>query len=144
MALAGKGGIVVEGIEDLQRAVSRSKNRDLIKNMQAAHKHVGQFVKDRLSPQPVDEAVGAGRGSTVRVSGSRSAVQLMAGGKHRQDNRGPDAPKEQWGVRTVGRVGPRPDRPHIIGTAQRYQTQIEDEFRDAVTAAFAGAFWKAD
>lgn len=143
MALASTGGIVVEGIEDLQRAVSRSKDTALVKNMQGAHKHVGQFVKDRLSPQPVDEAVGRGRGSTIRVSGSRSAVQLMVGGSHRGDSQGPDAPKEPWGVRPVGKVGPKPKRPHIIGTAQRYQTEIEDEFADAVVGAFRGVFWKA-
>lgn len=143
MALASRGGIVVEGIEELSRGVSRTKDTALIKNMQGAHKHVGQFVKDRLSPQPVDEAVGQGRGSTVRVSGSRSSVQLMAGGSHRANRAGPDAPKEPWGVKPVGRVGPKPKRPNIIGTAQRYQSEIEDEFMDAVVGAFRGVFWRA-
>lgn len=141
MALASKGGIEVEGLEAFQRQVSRAADRDLPKRMQKAHKRVGEFVRQRLQPQPVPTAVGAGRGSSVRLSGSRYSVQLRAGGSHRADQQGPDAPKEPWGARRVGR--PSGERPHIIGTVQEHQSDIEDEYMKAVMQAMDPAFWRA-
>lgn len=135
--------IEVEGLKEFNRAVRAAKDKDLDKRIGAANKRIGQMVIDRLSPHPDPRAIGIGRGSMPRPSASKREVILRVGGAHRGHG---DASPEQvrmqpWGAKRVVRPGTNlPERPHIIGTAEQNQGDIEDAWLDAIMDAFRPAF----
>lgn len=128
----------VEGLRELNKAVRRASDQGLRKRLGSANKQVGQFIITKLHPRPVPEAVGQGAGATVRPSATMREVLLKAGGKHRTH-----APMQQWGKRQVGSASP-PQRPFILGTAQRHRREIENEYMKAIREAMQPAFWKVD
>lgn len=141
MAFATNGGLEIDGLEAFQRRVSRAADKDLKKRMGRAHKRIGEKFASWLNPRPDPRAVGTGRGADVRPSASRSAVRLMAGGSHREDSAGPDAPLEQWGRKPARRIGETaPPRPHIIGTAEDHLDELELMYAEETMAALEPAF----
>ncbi len=127
--------------KQLQSALRHAADEELPKAMGRANKSVGQFIIDRLTPPPVPEAVGTGRGSNVRASASRRDVMLRVGGSHRAAN----VPLAPWG-RRIGRLirSSAPPRPHVLGTAEKHRDDIERAYLDAVRAAMSGAFHDVD
>lgn len=139
--MAKDGFVQVDGYDEFRRGVSRAVDRDLPKRLGAAHKEVGQFIIDRLTPPPDPAAIGEGAGATVRPSASKREVLLRVGGTHRAGN----SPQAPWGKRRVLRVGAEaPERPYIRGTADANQPQIEQFFLNAVSRAMDPAFYSTE
>lgn len=135
------GPIEVEGLKELNRAVSRAVDRELPKRMGLANKRVGQLVISKLEPRPDPRAVGAGAGSTVRPSATRREVVLRVGGAHRAKGR--YTKMQPWGKRRVAKPGTRtPARPFIQGTAIRNMAEIEQTWLEAVMDALGPAFFE--
>lgn len=125
----------------VQRAIRKSADKDLPKRMGQANKKTGKFIIDKLKPRPTPRAVGRGRGAGVRPSASRREVLLRAGGSHRDDQAGPDAPKEQWGTRPdLSSLPNPPPRPHIRQTVADHRDEIEQFWLEAISKAMSGAF----
>lgn len=122
--------IEVEGYAEFRRAVARS-NKDLAKRLGQVHKDVGAFIISKLQPK----SVGEGAGAKVRPSATRREVMLRVGGGWRGDG-----PVKQWGKEQEWPGGDPPDRPDILGTAERYQTEIEQKLLDAVMKAYKPPF----
>jgi hypothetical protein len=135
------GGIRVEGLKEFQSASRRAADRELPKCLGQAHRHIGELVISRLSPAPDPMAVGAGAGAAVRASASKRDVLLRVGGAHRAS--GAYTRMQPWGRTRVGRIGIlRPARPHIRGTIDKYRSEIENAYLQAVSDAMSGAFAK--
>lgn len=135
--MARPGPIEVVGLRELNRAVSRSVDRDLPKRMGQANKQVGRLVISRLKPKPDPAAVGRGAGASVRPSATRREVLLRVGGSHRAGN----TPRMQWGRRPARRPGERaPARPHIQKTARDNIRDIGDLHLRAISEAMSPAF----
>lgn len=152
----GVAHIQVEGYKEFYRAIRKAEDQTLPKRIGEAHRKVGQFIIAHLEPPPDPRAVGEGftQGAPVRASATKRDVVLRAGGAHRTKypQSVPDSYASsrawayvQWGKRQVGDIGSvRPKRPHIIGTALKYETEIRQELLDQVTAALKPAFNKAE
>ncbi|MDP8928674.1 MAG: hypothetical protein M3O70_08900 [Actinomycetota bacterium] len=132
--------IEVEGLRELNFAVRRAVDSEIPKRVGQANKAVGQLVISRLTPRPVPEAVGAGSGAAVRASASKREVQLRVGGAHRAAH----SPQAQWGKKVVRAFRPAPDRPFILGTAEREQGDIESAYLQALGRALFPAFADSD
>lgn len=121
--------IEVEGYKEFQRAVGRA-DKDLAKRLGQVHKDVGEFVISKLHPP----TVGDGAGNKVRPSATRREVLLRVGGAWRDEH------QRQWGKRQEFPGGHAPERPDILGTAERYQTEIEQRLLDAIDKAYKPPF----
>lgn len=127
--------------KDLQRAIRNSADKDLPKRMGKANKKTGKLVIQKLQPQPTSRAVGRGRGAAVRPSASRREVLLRAGGSHRADRSGPDAPREQWGPNPdLSSLPNPPPRPDIRETVARHRDEIEQFWLQAISDAMDDTF----
>lgn len=132
-------GIKVEGLRQFNRAVSKSTDRDIPKQIGQVNKRIGAFVRDRLQPRPQPEAVGSGAGATVRPSATRREVILRVGGAHRASSSASVRNRKQWG-KTPQRVSNPPARPNIIGTAEDHADTIEKMLLDGYEAALKPPF----
>lgn len=122
--------VEIEGYDDFVRAVRRAQDTELPKALGELHRDIGSFIISRLNPK----SVGAGAGAMVRPSATKREVLLRVGGGHR------DSKADQWGKRQSWPGGRAPERPDIIGTAERYESQILRMLRDRVEGAFKPPF----
>lgn len=125
-----KAHIKVEGLREMQAALKKSQGK-LPDSIGQAHKRVGQFVIAKLPPAD-PHAVGAGSGASVRPSATKREVLLRVGHSKRE------AAKDQWGRKEVQPFAP--GRPYIVGTVERYEDEIVEEFRKQVLEAVGPAF----
>lgn len=123
--------IEVEGYKEFQRAVGRA-DKELAKRLGQVHKDIGAFVISKLHPP----SVGEGAGAKVRPSATRREVILRVGGAWRDD----DPRKRQWGKRQEWPNSQPPERPDILGTAERHQTEIEDKLLDLIGKVYKPPF----
>lgn len=121
--------IEVEGYQEFRRAVARADG-ELAKRIGQVHKDIGAFVISKLQPP----SVGEGAGAKVRPSATRREVLLRVGGAWR------DEQARQWGKRQEWPGGHAPERPDIVGTAQRHQTEIEQRFLDLIEKTYKPPF----
>lgn len=122
----------VDGLTELNRALTRLKRRDLSKRVGQAHREVGVFIKGLVDAEADPRAVGKGAGAKVRPSASRREVQLRVGGAHRADG----VPFKQWGKRPGREPGERaPSRPFIRRIAERNMTAILRRYREEIAKA---------
>ena len=122
--------IEVEGYKEFQRAVGRA-DKELAKKLGQVHKDIGAFVISKLQPK----SVGEGAGAKVRPSATRREVMLRVGGGWRGDS-----PLPQWGKTQEWPDGHAPDRPDILGTAERHQTEIENKLLDLIEKVYKPPF----
>lgn len=121
--------IEVEGYKEFARAVGRA-DAALGKQLGQVHKDIGAFVISKLQPK----SVGEGAGAKVRPSATRREVLLRVGGTWRDER------ARQWGRRQEFPGGHAPDRPDIVGTAERHQKEIEQRLLDAIDTTFKPPF----
>ena len=123
--------IEVEGYAEFQRAVGRA-DKSLGKQLGQIHKDIGAFIISKLHPP----GVGEGAGAKVRPSATRREVFLRVGGGWRDD----DPRKRQWGKTQDWPNGHAPDRPDILGTAEKYEAEIEKRLLNAIDKTFKPPF----
>ncbi len=121
--------IEVEGLKQFQAAVRRAQG-ELPKALGELHREIGTFVISRLQPK----VVGRGAGAQVRPSSSKREVLIRVGGAWRGNH------ARQWGKRQVWPNAQPPERPDILGTAQRHQDRIERMLLDGITEHFKPPF----
>lgn len=123
--------IRVEGLKELQRAIRKAVDDEIPARLGAANKSIGELVISKLSPAPDPLAVGTGGNAAVRPSASKRDVLLRVGGAYRAK-----PPLSVWGKTQVPAGGrKRPARPHILGTVEAHQAEIEDAYLDAIAEA---------
>lgn len=123
--------IRVEGLKELQRTLRKAIDEDIPARLGDANRSIGELVISRLSPAPDPLAVGVGGNAAVRPSSSKRDVLLRVGGAYRAK-----PPLSVWGKKSVAPTGkPRPLRPHILGTVEQHQAEIEDAYLDAIAEA---------
>lgn len=142
-----KGPIEIEGLKELNRAISRAADRNLARRMGQANKEIGRLVLSKLDPPPDPAAVGTGAGATPRASATRREVVIRAGGKHRAVAAdGSPIPARYVRMRVWGRKRTRdlgksaPPRPYIQETARRHEDEIGRKWLEAVSEAMSPAF----
>lgn len=123
--------IEVEGYKEFQAAARKAQSA-LPKKLGQIHKDIGALVISRLHPP----AVGSGAGARVRPSASVREVLIRVGGGWRNN----DPRKLQWGKTQEFPDGNPPQRPDILGTARRYQGQIEDMLLRGIEENFKPPF----
>jgi len=121
--------IEVEGYKEFRRAVARA-DKELAKKLGQVHKDVGAFVISKLQPP----SVGEGAGAKVRPSATRREVLLRVGGTWRDEH------QRQWGKKQEWPGGHAPDRPDILGTAERHQAEIEQRLLNLIDKVYKPPF----
>ena len=139
MARPTAAHIDIEGYREFQMALKRQMGK-LPAALGEAHKEVGKFIIDNLSPRPDALAVGEGAGSAVRPSATKRDLILRVGGKHRAER----SPLPPWGKRPVQPYKGAPDRPYIVGTALDHEEEIREKLEEELIKALAPAFAEAE
>lgn len=124
--------IEVEGYKEFISAARKAQG-NLPKKLGELHKDIGAFIISKMHPP----AVGSGAGAKVRPSASKRDVLIRVGGGWRNNN-----PRVlQWGkTQEFDDDGSAPERPDILGTAERYQRQIEDMLMRGIEKNFKPPF----
>lgn len=125
--------IEVEGLRELQSGIKRQQGK-LPQSIGEAHKEIGRFIIGKL-PSGNPNAVGAGASANVRPSATKREVLLRVGHGGRQVS------LNQWGKTPVQPFAS--GRPHIIGTVEQHQDEIEQKFLDETMKALSPAFFSA-
>lgn len=123
--------VEVEGYKEFQAAARRAQG-DLPKKLGQIHKKIGALVISKLHPP----SVGSGAGARVRPSASKREVLIRVGGGWRNQ----DPRVLQWGKSQEWPGGHAPDRPDILGTAERHQRQIEEMLLAGIEEHFKPPF----
>lgn len=117
--------ITVEGLNEVRTSMRRLGGSELVKELGAVHKRIGQMVI--AAAGGAETGVGRGTGSTLRASAATRSVQLRVGGRFRARF----GNWRQWGI---DQIWPPPHRPYIVGAAESIEDDILEEYLDGVNA----------